>query len=192
MNTEEFAQATPRGEKAEKVKVKLQEYLGPFGIIVEGIAPKDYRFNPTYAKVITDTKLIQAQTGETNAAVNATVEYNKKTLADAQARMNRERVIADAEYTNVVRRADSYYHQQEQTARSTLIKATNEVAAIRANIAALNSAGGETQVKMKIAESLKGKRIIMVPATENTMNVQTFDLNDFLKIQGLRTTSSKQ
>src|SRR3989338_3739475 len=36
LNTEEFAQATPRGEKAEKVKVKLQEYLGPFGIIVEG------------------------------------------------------------------------------------------------------------------------------------------------------------
>ena len=51
---------------------------------------------------------------------------------------------------------------------------------------AMNNAGGVIQVKMAIADSLKGKRIMMVPiGNANAFNLQTLDLNDILRQAGL-------
>jgi hypothetical protein len=45
--------------------------------------------------------------------------------------------------------------------------------------AALGGAGGRTMVKLKIAEALRGKRIVMVP-TGKGANLQTLDVNDLI------------
>jgi hypothetical protein len=51
---------------------------------------------------------------------------------------------------------------------------------------AMNNEGGLIQVKMAIADSLRGKRIVMIPmGTANAFNLQTLDLNDILRQAGL-------
>ena len=46
--------------------------------------------------------------------------------------------------------------------------------------------GGLIQVKMAIADSLRGKRIVMIPTgSANSFNLQTLDLNDILKQLGV-------
>jgi hypothetical protein len=50
---------------------------------------------------------------------------------------------------------------------------------------AMNNEGGLIQVKMAIADSLRGKRIVMVPmGNANSFNLQSLDLNEVLRQAG--------
>jgi hypothetical protein len=54
---------------------------------------------------------------------------------------------------------------------------------------AMMNEGGLIQVKMAIADSLRGKRIVMVPiGSANSFNLQTLDVNDILKQLGVTKT----
>ena len=53
---------------------------------------------------------------------------------------------------------------------------------------AMMSQGGLVQVKMGIADSLRNKRIVMIPTgNANSFNLQTLDLNEILKQLGVTT-----
>ena len=46
--------------------------------------------------------------------------------------------------------------------------------------------GGLIQVKMAIADSLRNKRIVMIPTgSANSFNLQTLDINEILKQLGV-------
>lgn len=42
---------------------------------------------------------------------------------------------------------------------------------------ALAGAGGEAIVKLRIAEAIQGKRIMLLPVSEGGMNLKTTDVN---------------
>ncbi len=44
-------------------------------------------------------------------------------------------------------------------------------------------------VKLKIAEALQGKKIILIPISEGGINLKTTDINDLLKIYGMKALS---
>ena len=50
LKTEDFYVAKKRAEKAEAAKAALNKVLNSYGIIVESVLPKDYRFNPLIKK----------------------------------------------------------------------------------------------------------------------------------------------
>jgi hypothetical protein len=51
---------------------------------------------------------------------------------------------------------------------------------------AMMNEGGLIQVKMAIADSLRGKHIMMIPTgNANSFNLQTLDLNDVLRQMGV-------
>ncbi len=52
LKTEEFYVSDKRDEKAEQAKLVLNEILKPYGVMVERVSTKDYRFNPAYTKAI--------------------------------------------------------------------------------------------------------------------------------------------
>ena len=63
---------------------------------------------------------------------------------------------------------------------------TAEAASIKKMREAMMNEGGLIQVKMAIAESLRNKRIVMIPTgSANSFNLQTLDLNDILKQLGV-------
>jgi hypothetical protein len=55
---------------------------------------------------------------------------------------------------------------------------------------ALAGAGGETLVKLKIAEALKGKKIILLPVSEGGMNLKTTDMNGLLELLGVQAAAA--
>lgn len=55
----------------------------------------------------------------------------------------------------------------------------------------LTGAGGETLVKLQIAEALQGKKIYLLPVSEGGINLKTTDINDLLKIYGLKSMAQK-
>ena len=57
---------------------------------------------------------------------------------------------------------------------------------------ALAAAGGEAIVKLRIAEAIQGKRIILLPVSEGGMNLKTTDINRLIETLGVKSLSGGQ
>ncbi len=184
LTSEEFYVASERQEKAEEARARLQEILEPLGVIVEKVLPKDYRFNEAYQQAIEDRKVAE-QLAERNVAATeaAREEYNRK-LHEAQGTVNEMVARADGQYEQARIEADAYYTQQEYLAQAIEAEAQAEAEGIRRLNEALAGAGGETMVKLEIAEALAGKRIVLLPTSEGGFNLRTLDLNRLLESFG--------
>jgi hypothetical protein len=188
LTTQQFYRAEERNRAAENARTGLQEILGTYGIIVEKVGLMDYRFKDDYTKVIEQKKLAEAETLKLQAEIEAQREMNKKLLNDADGIVNEMVARTDGIFTNTVAAADAYLDRMQQVAMATIRKAENEASVVQSNRLAMASAGGEMQIKMRIAQSLKGKPIVMMPGNDGGpggLNVRTFDVNDFLKTSGL-------
>jgi len=185
-STEQFYHAENRNKASEAAKQGLQAILGEYGIIVENVALMDYRFNPDYQKIITDKKIADTRTTTLISQRASTVELNKKLLNDALAEVNKQIADADGKYQEAVLSAEAYFQQQTNLAAATIAEGEAEAASIMKMREAMNNEGGLIQVKMAIADSLRGKRIVMIPmGNANAFNLQTLDLNDVLRQAGL-------
>ncbi len=51
---------------------------------------------------------------------------------------------------------------------------------------ALAGSGGEVMVKLKIAEALAGKKIILLPLTGSGMDIKTTNINKILETYGVQ------
>src|SRR6266567_4593318 len=185
-STEQFYHADNRNKAAEAAKQGLQAILSEYGIIVENIALMDYRFNADYQMLITNKKIADTKTKTLISERDSTVEMNKKLLQDALGEVNKLIAQADGQYQEAVLGADAYYQQQTNLAAATIAEGTAEAASIQKMREAMMNEGGLIQVKMAIAENLRGKRIIMIPTgNANSFNLQTLDLNDILRQLGV-------
>jgi regulator of protease activity HflC (stomatin/prohibitin superfamily) len=185
-STEQFYHADNRNKAADAAKQGLQAILGEYGIIVENVALMDYRFNPDYQKIITDKKIADTRTTTLISQKASTVELNKKLLNDALSEVNKQIADADGKYQEAVLSAEAYFQQQTNLAAATIAEGEAEAASIMKMRQAMSNEGGLIQVKMAIADSLRGKRILMIPmGNANAFNLQTLDLNDVLRQAGL-------
>ncbi|HAA01748.1 MAG TPA: hypothetical protein DCE18_00075, partial [Syntrophobacteraceae bacterium] len=54
----------------------------------------------------------------------------------------------------------------------------------------LMGTGGEALVKLRIAEALQGKRIILLPVSEGGLNLKTTDINRLIETMGIKALSA--
>jgi hypothetical protein len=93
---------------------------------------------------------------------------------------------ADGVYLQAKIEADAYYEQQAKMAKAVQAEAQAEARAMREMIRALEGEGGEVLVKLKIAEALQGKPILLLPISGGSLDVKTTDINRLLEIYGLQ------
>ncbi|UCG39287.1 MAG: prohibitin family protein [bacterium] len=191
LKTEGFYIAGERQEKAEKDREKLNEFLGPYGIIVERVSTKDYRFNPAYQKAIEDRKVAEQMAEKNKSQAKAVEEEYRRKVAEAQGQVNQVIAEADGEFQKSKLEADAYFEQQKRIAEAIEAEGRAEAEAIRAMNRALTGAGGEALVKLRIAEALQGKKIYLLPVSEGGINLKTTDINDLLRIYGLRAVTGQ-
>jgi len=185
-STEEFYHAENRNKAAENAKIGLQAILKDYGIIVENVALMDYRFNADYQMIITNKKIADTKTKTLISEKDSTVEMNKKLLQDAAGEVNKLIAQADGQYQEAVLGAEAYYQQQTNLAAATIAEGEAEAASIQKMRQAMMNEGGLIQVKMAIADSLRNKRIVMIPTSgANSFNLQTLDINEILKQLGV-------
>lgn len=193
LKTEDFYVANKRIEKAEEAIKQLNELLNPYGVIVESVLPKDYRFNSAYQNAIEDKKVADQMAERFKSEKNATVEeYNQK-IQQAQGEVNKMVAGVDGEYERKKIEADAYYEQQSRIAKAVEVEAEAEAKGIEKMIDALNSAGGVTMVKIKISEALQGKQIYLLPFTDaGGLDLKTTNINDLLRTYGLKQAASEK
>ncbi|MBW2607384.1 MAG: prohibitin family protein, partial [Deltaproteobacteria bacterium] len=71
-------------------------------------------------------------------------------------------------------------------------EAVAEAKGIREMNDAMAGPGGEALVKLKIAEALQGKKIMLIPVSEGGMNLKTTDINQLINTMGVKALSTKK
>lgn len=192
LKTEDFYVANKRTEKAERVRDSLNARLNPYGIIVESVLPRDYRFNPAYQKAIEEKKVADQMTERFKSEAKAVVEEYNQRVQQAQGEVNKMIAGSDGEYAKHKIGADAYYEQQSLIAQAIEKEGAAEAKGIEKMVEALNSSGGKTMVKIKLAEALAGKKIFLLPFGDgNGIDLKTTDVNDLLKLYGVQKLSDK-
>jgi len=186
LKTEEFYVADTRESKAEAAKEVLQEILGPMGIVVERVFTKDYRFNPEYQKAIEDKKVADQRVEKNRSAQHAATEEYKRKLEDAKGEVNKMVASVDGEFRMAQIEVDAYFERQSLLAKAIRAEGIAEAAGIREMNKALLGTGGEALVKLRIAEALQDKKIVLLPVSEGGMNLKTLDMNRLIETLGIR------
>jgi len=186
LKTEEFYVADTREAKAQAAKEVLQEILGPMGIVVERVFTKDYRFNPEYQKAIEDKKVADQRVEKNRSAQHAATEEYKRKLEDAKGEVNKMVASVDGEFRMAQIEVDAYFERQSLLAKAIRAEGIAEAAGIREMNKALLGTGGEALVKLRIAEALQDKKIVLLPVSEGGMNLKTLDMNRLIETLGIR------
>ncbi|MCB2180544.1 MAG: prohibitin family protein [Desulfobulbaceae bacterium] len=192
LTTEAFYVADSRERQANKVKEALQTILGPMGIVVEKVLTNDYRFNPEYQKAIEDKKVADQQVEKNKSAQHAALEEYKRKLEEAKGVVNQMVADADGQYQKDQIEADVYLEQQKLLAEAIMAEGKAEATGVFEMNKALAGSGGEVIVKLKIAEAIQGKRIMLLPVSEGGMNLKTTNINGLIETLGVKALSDKQ
>lgn len=187
LKTEDFYNADKRTQKAEDSRISLNKILNNYGVVIESILPKDYRFNDAYQKAIEDKKVADQIAERFKSETKATVEEYLQRIEQAQGDVNQMVADVDGEYEKSKIAADAYYEQQQKIAKAIEAEGVAEAKGIEKMVQALNSAGGNTMVKMEIARALAGKSIYLLPFGDSGgIDLKTTDINDLLKVYGVK------
>jgi regulator of protease activity HflC (stomatin/prohibitin superfamily) len=186
LKTEEFYVADRREGQSQNAKEILQDILGPMGIVVEKVLTKDYRFNPEYQKAIEDKKVADQLVEKNKSAQRAALEEYIRKLEEARGEVNKMIADADGQYRKAKIEADVYYEQQKLIAEAIKTEGIATAKGIQEMNNAMTGSGGEALVKLRIAEAIQGKRIILLPISEGGMNLKTTDINQLIGTMGVR------
>jgi regulator of protease activity HflC (stomatin/prohibitin superfamily) len=192
LKTESFYVAEARETQANKAKDELQRILGPMGVVVEKVLTNDYRFNPEYTKAIEDKKVADQQVEKNKSAQHAALEQYKRKLEEARGEVNKMVADADGQYLKDKIEADVYQEKQQLIAEAIKTEGIAEAKGIQEMNNALAGSGGEAIVKLRIADALQGKRIMVLPLSEGGMNLKTTDVNRLIETLGVKALSGKQ
>lgn len=192
LKTEEFYVAGRRALQSQRAKDALQDILGPMGIVVEKVLTKDYRFNPEYQKAIEDKKVADQLVEKNKSAQRAATEEYKRKLEEAKGEVNKMVANADGEYRRAKIEADVYYEKQALIAEAIKTEGIATAKGIQEMNKAMAGSGGEALVKLRIAEAIQGKQIVLLPVSEGGMNLKTTDINRLIDTVGVKALSEKQ
>jgi len=191
LKTEEFYISEKRDQKAEQAKVVLNAMLNPYGVVVERVSTKDYRFNPAYQQAIEDKKVAEQVAEQNKSATKAAQEEWLKRLEEARGDVNKMVAEADGRFRQAQIEADAYFAKQALLAAAIEAEGIADAKGITEMNKALAGSGGEVMVKLKIAEALAGKRIILLPSGAGGLDLKTTNVNRLLETFGTRSLAGE-
>ena len=192
LKTEDFYVAEKRQLAAETAQKVLNEILNPSGVIVESVLPRDYRFNSAYQKAIEEKKVADQMAERFKSETKATVEEYLQKLQEANGANNKMIADIDGEYSKAKIATDAYYEQQTLIAKAIEAEGIAQAKGIEKMVEALNSSGGKTMIKLKLAEALQGKHIYLLPIGGSGIDLKTTNINDLLQLYGIQHLGNKQ
>ena len=118
--------------------------------------------------------------------VKATVEEYLQKLQQTGGEVNKMVADVDGEYKKAKIEADAYYEQQTMIAKA-IENEGGPGQGIEKMVEALNSSGGKTMIKLKLAEALSGKKDLSSAFWRfREIDLKTTNVNDLLKVYGVK------
>jgi regulator of protease activity HflC (stomatin/prohibitin superfamily) len=180
LDAEDFYRGDKRTQKATEAQTALEAELKDKGIEVMKVLVRRYTYDQRYQQAIEQRK-IQDQTvykNEAEAKAATAAAAKNKIVAEGAAQVQVEMARGDAEVKKLQAEAD-LYRRQKAAAGDLLIKLA-EAQGTELENQALRGVGSENMVGLRMAEALKGTRVIVLPSDgEGGMN--PLDLKTLLK-----------
>jgi regulator of protease activity HflC (stomatin/prohibitin superfamily) len=176
ISSEEYYHVTKKTEMANRAKDQLAKLLLKHGIIVDQLQVHQHRFDTEYQAAINAQKQAEAdvqmlQEQQKNVEVQKKSELEKK-----RAEWNKQLEDALGEAGRIRNDADAYYQTKTNEAQAVIARAQAEAEGVKKEAEALGKMGGDSYVKMQVAQRLAKKRILVVPGS----NVSTMDVNQMV------------
>ncbi|NOY23771.1 MAG: hypothetical protein GXO70_09730 [Acidobacteria bacterium] len=190
LSSEEFYDAGKRENQVLKGKELLNQAFAPLGIEITGVLVNDYRFASDYQKAIEDRKLYDQKAREYMSLTAAAGEDVKRKVFDASAEANR--IIEDArgEMAQAKLKGDALLYTGQKQAEAILEQKKATAVALTYLNQALAGNGGPNVVAKRLADALKGKKISIVPMSDNG-TLSMIDINRFLENMAAATVIKK-
>jgi regulator of protease activity HflC (stomatin/prohibitin superfamily) len=163
LDSEAVYNSDKRFEKAEKARTILTEALEGYGVQVQQVILHEHRFHPEYERVIHDRKLAEQRAQQLKSETEAAAQEALRNLETARGQVASGIAAADGELAQAKLTADAEFFRQQQDADAILAERTAHAKAIAKRNEALRGGGGRAMVKLRIAEALTGKSIVLIP-----------------------------
>jgi regulator of protease activity HflC (stomatin/prohibitin superfamily) len=179
LKSEDFYVTANKYQAADEARAKISESLNPEGVIIEQVVLGEHRFNPAYEEVIREKKLAEQTAEKLKSEAQAAGEAAKRNLEGARGKVNQKIATARGELEKTKLGADATLIQSRNEAEAIIAEAKARAQGIEKQNLAMAGTGGRTMVKLRIADALEGKRIVLVPGGKGA-NLQTLDVNQLI------------
>jgi regulator of protease activity HflC (stomatin/prohibitin superfamily) len=186
LSSEEFYDASKRAQKEALAHQRLDKALREFGIICERVILGNYRFHAKYQKAIDDKKVAAQEANKFASAAEAERRAWERNLEQTRGAVRQQIAAERGLFEHAKLSADAYYEARKFEADAILSARKAQAKGIREQRAAMSGTGGRTMVKLKVAEALKGKKIVLIPMGEGGgLSLQKTDVNQLLETLGV-------
>jgi len=180
LDAEQFYQGNFREKAAIEAQRLLTDELSPKGIHITHVLVRQYRYDQRYQAAIESRKIQDQTVFKNRAEASAAQEEAKKNtiVAEGAAQVATELARGEAEVKKIMSEADLYKRTKEAEGKLKveLAKATGTELENRA----LRVGGSENLVGLKMAETLKGVEVLILPS-DGEAGTNPLDLNSMLK-----------
>ena len=174
ITSEEYYHVTVKNQMAQQAKEALVRAFEPYGIAVDMLQVQQHRFDTEYQEAINAQKQAEAD-------VQTLVEQQRNMVAQKKSELEAKRALWNQQLEDALgaagrlrNEADAYYQTKTNEAKAVIAVAQAEAEGVRKEAEALGKMGGDAYVKMRVAQLLSKKRILIVPGSKvSTMDVNT-------------------
>ena len=180
LNSEQFYQGPSRIEKARAAHDQLRDEVAPYGIRIDAVLVRRYVYDEKYQQLIEGRKIKDQTVFLRQAEAKAAIEQRKRDtiVAEGKASVETELQRGRAEVEKLRAQADLY--ERKKAADGKLLVELSDAKGTALENTALQGAGSENMVGLKMAEALKGVRVIVLPS-DGKEGTNPLDLGDLLR-----------
>jgi len=185
LSSEEFYDSDLRAAKEEQALANLRRALDPYGLVCERVVLGNYRFHKNYQAAIDQKKVADQTVNKNRSAAEAAIKEWERELETTKGVVGQLLATERGKAQQVTLQTDAYYEARKLEADAIVSEKAARAQGITKMKEAMSGAGGRTMVKLRIAEALKGKRIVQFPTSDSAINLQQLDVNRFLEAAGV-------
>ena len=145
--------------------------------MIQQVILHEHRFNPEYEQVIHDRKLAEQRAEQLKSEAEASQQEALRNLESARGKVASDIAAAEGRLKQATLAADAAFFAQQQDAEARLAERTAKAKAISKRNEALRGSGGRAMVKLKIAEAIDGKAIVLIPSGTPGTSFNRLDVN---------------
>jgi regulator of protease activity HflC (stomatin/prohibitin superfamily) len=186
LSSEEFYDSDLRAAKEEQALANLRRALEPYGLVCERVVLGNYRFHKAYQAAIDQKKVADQTVNKNRSAAEAAVKEWERELETTKGQVAQLLATEHGKAQQVTLQTDAYYEAKKLEADAIVAEKAANAQGITKMKEAMSGAGGRTMVKLRIADALKGKKIVLFPTSDSAINLQQTDVNRFLESMGAR------
>jgi len=162
LNSEEFYQGPKRIDKANQAQEQLAASLESNGIRIDGVLVRQYVYDEKYQQLIEGRKIKDQTVFLRQAEAKAAVEQRKRDTIVAEGAANAKIELSRGEAEVQKLRSQAELYRRKKVAEGELEVNLADAKGTAQENAALQGAGSENMVGLKMADVLKGVKVLVL------------------------------